>query len=72
MNCAQPLVSPAKAALIYLLEPAWCLLFSVLFGHDKLTQTLILGGVLILLGNLVPLVPVLGRKRPGKEDIPEG
>ncbi|MGL4552948.1 MAG: hypothetical protein ACRC33_17370 [Gemmataceae bacterium] len=60
MNAYQPRVSPSRAALIYLLEPVFSTAFSVgvraLTGskdYDELTTPLILGGALILGGNLV-------------------
>lgn len=60
MNTYQPQVSPSRAALIYLLEPVFTVVFSVsirlLTGskdYDELTLPLIIGGILILGGNLL-------------------
>jgi drug/metabolite transporter (DMT)-like permease len=57
MNTYQPLVSPTRAALIYLLEPVFTAVFSVWVGHDKLTWPLIYGGTLILAGNVLVELP---------------
>ncbi|MFQ3649623.1 MAG: DMT family transporter [Gemmataceae bacterium] len=72
MNTYQPLISPSRAALIYLLEPFFTLLFSMSIwaitgaeGYDRPSWPLFLGGGLILLGNL--LVEVWGAaKRESK------
>jgi drug/metabolite transporter (DMT)-like permease len=65
MNAYQPLVSPSRAALIYLLEPLFTIVFSMSVwaitgaeGYDKPSWPLFAGGALILLGNL--LVELLG------------
>ena len=47
----------ARVALIYLLEPIFGALFSVLLGHDKVTAWLVVGGGLILGGNLLVELP---------------
>jgi drug/metabolite transporter (DMT)-like permease len=57
----QPRVSAGRAALIYLLEPLFASVFSIAWGHDTLSLYLILGGILILSGNL--LVSVLNKIR---------
>jgi drug/metabolite transporter (DMT)-like permease len=59
MNRYQPLVSPSRAALIYLLEPIFAAAFSVGWGHDTLTGALVAGGALILGGNLLVELPRL-------------
>jgi drug/metabolite transporter (DMT)-like permease len=60
MNAYQPLVSPSRAALIYLLEPLFTIMFSMSVwaitgaeGYDQPSWPLFVGGALILLGNLV-------------------
>ncbi|MFO0879509.1 MAG: DMT family transporter [Gemmataceae bacterium] len=73
MNTYQPLVPATRAALIYLLEPVFSAIFSVWWGHDTLTQPLVLGGVLILGGNLLVELPGLLRARrtvPDEEKAP--
>ena len=50
MNAFQPLLSAERAAIIYLLEPIFSLLFSLWFGHDELHIPVMIGGVLILAG----------------------
>ncbi len=50
MNAFQPKLSAERAAIIYLLEPVFSLLFSLWFGHDILHTSMVIGGVLILVG----------------------
>ena len=57
MNSYQPLVPASRAALIYLLEAVFSAMFSVLFGYDSLTESLILGGALIQAGNVLVELP---------------
>jgi len=53
MNVYQPLLPPARAALIYLLEPVFASVLSAGLGLERLTVPLLLGGALILSGNVV-------------------
>lgn len=53
----QPGVPASRAALIYLLEPVFGTLLSLLWGHDQPTIRLGVGGALILGGNLVVELP---------------
>jgi drug/metabolite transporter (DMT)-like permease len=53
LSTYQPRVSAGRAALIYLLEPLFTAIISLCTGHDSLTVQLILGGGLILGGNLL-------------------
>ncbi len=63
MNAYQPLVSPSRAALIYLLEPVFASICSVVLGYDAVTMPLLLGGGLILFGNLLVELPgLIGRR----------
>jgi len=57
-NVYQPRVPASRAALIYLLEPVFASLFSLLWGHDTLALPLLVGGGLILAGNALVEVPV--------------
>jgi drug/metabolite transporter (DMT)-like permease len=57
MNVYQPRVSASRAALIYLLEPVFASLPSVLTGYDDPTLRLILGGLLIVVGNIIAELP---------------
>lgn len=57
MNLYQPQISAGRAALIYLLEPVFASILSVILGHDPLTWHLVLGGCLILGGNLCVELP---------------
>jgi drug/metabolite transporter (DMT)-like permease len=58
MTVYQPRVSASRAALIYLLEPVFASVFSIAWGHDRLTLRLVLGGTLILLGNVLVELPI--------------
>ena len=69
MNTYQPLVSPSKAALIYLLEPVFTPLVSIPLGHDQLTYPLVIGGLLILVGNGVGAMPLRGDKPASTQAI---
>jgi drug/metabolite transporter (DMT)-like permease len=62
----QPRLTPARAALIYLLEPVFATCFSMTIGHDQLTVRLAVGGGFILLGNVIVEMPKLWRdlRRP--------
>jgi drug/metabolite transporter (DMT)-like permease len=57
MNTYQPRVPAGRAALIYLLEPVFASTFSVIWGHDAVTARLLLGGGLILAGNVLVELP---------------
>ena len=57
MNTYQPSVSAERAALIYFLEPVFGSIFSVAWGLDPLSGRLLLGGVLILGGNMLVELP---------------
>jgi drug/metabolite transporter (DMT)-like permease len=57
MNMYQPQVSASRAALIYLLEPVFAAAFSVAWGYDQLNARLLLGGGIILGGNLLVDLP---------------
>jgi drug/metabolite transporter (DMT)-like permease len=57
MNTYQPRVTASRAALVYLLEPVFAAVFSVCQGHEPLTLVLVLGGSLILTGNVLAEAP---------------
>jgi drug/metabolite transporter (DMT)-like permease len=67
MNTYQPRISASRAALIYLLEPVFASAFSVRFGYDELSWRLLLGGTIILGGNLLVELPGLLRERMRSE-----
>ena len=48
MNRAQPSLSPARAAVLYTMEPLFALVFSLLLGQERLTTKTVLGSALIL------------------------
>jgi drug/metabolite transporter (DMT)-like permease len=66
MSAYQPRVPASRAALIYLLEPVFAALLSVAVGHDAVSGRLVLGGALILGGNVLVELPLWMRKLPGK------
>ena len=68
MGTFQPRVSASRAALIYLLEPVFAAILSVLVGYDKLTAHLIIGGCLILGGNAMAELPNWLRRGPRLSD----
>ena len=53
MNKYQPQVPANRAALIYFLEPVFGAAFSLLLGYDQWSYSLLLGGALIIAGNLL-------------------
>lgn len=57
MGTFQPRVLASRAALIYLLEPVFAAVISVLAEHDAVTQRLVIGGLLILGGNALAELP---------------
>jgi drug/metabolite transporter (DMT)-like permease len=70
LMCAyQPRVEASRAALIYLLEPVFAAVLSILIGHDSVTGRLLAGGALILSGNALVELPLwirsTRRKHPG-------
>jgi drug/metabolite transporter (DMT)-like permease len=66
MNVYQPRVSAGRAALVYLLEPVFASAFSIAWGYDPLSWRLLLGGCLILGGNLIIEVPFWALAKPPK------
>jgi drug/metabolite transporter (DMT)-like permease len=66
MSTYQPRVSASRAALIYLLEPVFAAVLSIIVGHDSVTGRLVLGGALILSGNALVELPLWIRNRRGK------
>jgi len=66
MNTYQPYVPANRAALLYLLEPVFAGIFSVIVGMNDVTGYLLGGGALILLGNLV----VEMSRGPHKSPVP--
>jgi drug/metabolite transporter (DMT)-like permease len=61
MNVYQPRIPASRAALIYLLEPVFGSAFSIWAGHDVLSMNLLIGGGLILGGNLLVELPIWKR-----------
>jgi drug/metabolite transporter (DMT)-like permease len=67
MTSYQPRVSASRAALIYLLEPVFATALSLVMGYDEWDRRLLLGGGLILGGNLLVEWPMWGRPRAGPQ-----
>jgi len=64
MNIYQREVDPVRAAILYALEPIWAALIGVYVGADALTGWLVIGGSLLLAGNLV--AELAGSRRDGR------
>jgi drug/metabolite transporter (DMT)-like permease len=73
MATYQPRVPASRAALLYLLEPVFASLFSFAWMYDTLSLRLLLGGGLILFGNLLVEIPRWLRRlrQPRKPDEDE-
>jgi len=59
MNRVQPELSPARAAVLYTLEPVFAALFSILLGQERLAVKTWLGGALIIGAALFSTAPSL-------------
>jgi drug/metabolite transporter (DMT)-like permease len=70
MSTYQPRVSASRAALIYLLEPVFAAVVSVVVGHDTVSGRLLLGGSLILFGNALVELPLWIRNLRSKPAPP--
>jgi drug/metabolite transporter (DMT)-like permease len=68
-NVYQPRVPASRAALVYLLEPVFASLFSLLWGHDTLALPLLVGGSLILAGNALVEVPSWFRNAKRRAEV---
>lgn len=66
LSTYQPRVPASRAALIYLLEPVFAAVLSILVGHDSVSGRLLLGGALILSGNALVELPLWIRNFRGK------
>jgi drug/metabolite transporter (DMT)-like permease len=66
MNVYQPRVGANRAALIYLLEPVFSAVFSLIGGHDSWSLRLVVGGGLVLGGNFLVELPAWLRSPPFK------
>jgi drug/metabolite transporter (DMT)-like permease len=53
MNHFQRELDPVRAAILYAFEPIWASVFGLVYGTDKVTVYLWLGGGLLLAGNIV-------------------
>jgi len=53
MNYFQRDLDPVRASILYALEPIWAALFGVACGLDRFTGWLVVGGAILLCGNLV-------------------
>jgi drug/metabolite transporter (DMT)-like permease len=72
MNVYQPKVPAARVALIYLLEPVFASAFSILWGKDVCSGRLLIGGGLILVGNVLVELPGWIRRGTGLRSDREG
>jgi len=53
VNTYQKYIDPVRAAILYALEPVWATLFSIYLDMTEFTFWLILGGSLLIIGNLI-------------------
>lgn len=60
MNRAQPALTPARAAVIYCLEPVFAVIFSLLLGQERLTAATVSGGALVIGAALLASIPGKG------------
>ena len=60
MNTYQTKVTPARAALIYCMEPVFAALFSIMLGAEPFTARMLVGGAVILAADALDLT---GRAR---------
>lgn len=65
MNLYQREVDPVRAAILYALEPIWAALVGVYAGEDQITGWLLVGGGLLLAGNLVAELAGSRQRDPG-------
>ena len=77
MNTNQRYLDPSQAGIVYAFEPIWASLFSVLAaatvglaGADSLSVALLIGGVLLLGGNVIAELP--HRRRVKRADDSAG
>ena len=59
----QQYTTPAKAALIYCLEPVFAVFFSWWIDHDTVTRHTIIGGAVMLVAMIIPIVFDLLKER---------
>jgi drug/metabolite transporter (DMT)-like permease len=71
MNVYQPRVPASRAALIYLLEPVFTAVVSILAGYDEPTIRLAIGGAMVLGGNLLAEQSLWGWLKRGTVSGPE-
>lgn len=67
MNRAQPALTPARAAVIYCLEPVFAVIFSLLLGQERLTVATVSGGALVIGAALLASIPAKG-SMPGEAE----
>lgn len=63
MNLYQRELDPVRAAILYAFEPIWAALFGIACGMDRFSAWLLVGGSLLLAGNLAAELGQRGRAR---------
>ena len=53
MNVFQRELDPVRAAILYAFEPIWAAVFAIALGLDRFTLWLVVGGAILLAGNLI-------------------
>ncbi len=60
---AQKYLTPSTACIVMIMEGVWGSLFSILFGFEKFTINLLIGGTLIVISLMVSELPFLSKKK---------
>ncbi len=66
MNVFQRALEPVRAAILYALEPIWAACAGLFYGTDEFTLWLLVGGSLLVGGNLIAELGSAARQRAGE------
>jgi drug/metabolite transporter (DMT)-like permease len=66
MNVFQRELDPVRAAILYAFEPIWAAVFAIALGLDRFTSWLVIGGAILLAGNLIS---ELGQQRKNGQNV---
>jgi drug/metabolite transporter (DMT)-like permease len=65
----QSVISSTRAAIIFALEPIFATFFAVLFGDDRITVQVIIGGTIVMVGIYISLIPTKSIEKKVKKAI---
>lgn len=68
MNVFQRALDPVRAAILYALEPIWAACAGLLYGTDEFTTWLLVGGSLLVGGNLIAELGSAAQQRAHSAD----